>query len=956
MRFTSKVASRIPTSTYRLQLNKNFAFKQASQVISYLHRLGVSDLYLSPILRARSGSMHCYDVTDHTMLNPEIGNLRQFRKLAEEIQVRGMGILLDIVPNHMAISEENPRLMNVLEYGPFSKYSDFFDVNWRPLNAPDLQCRLVLPILGTKITEALRKGHVSIVFSKNGKLFLQVYSSKLPLTPRSYERILSIASKSLTNQNEKVLKLLNKVSKSLVMLPNSLVCGSGSYYPFEKAAADMERIRKLCVIYPQIRRTIIDTTQKISNSTKWASREIRPILDDQFYKLEYWKDGINRLNYRRFATVTDLIAVCAEKPSVFDESHSFVLQLIAEGKITGLRIDHIDGLFDPSNYLARLQKECIAHLKHEKNPLTSERPFFVVVEKILEKDEELSAKWQIHGTTGYEFLCDLNNIFVESSNSLKFDRIYSNFISKEITLEKIVELSRRNILNSSLKSELIYLTGLLSNIFEGSGFHDFCNEDLKDAIKEIALWFPTYRTYSSFRVSDSDRRYVKQASGNAMRCLKERAHIISRIEKILLLDFPKGLSLSQRKKWRLFDMRFQQLTAPIAAKGIEDTVFYIYNRLVSLNEVGGNPGDFGISIKEFHRRNFERLQTHPHSLLATSTHDTKRSEDVRARINVLSEIPEQWSDFLRSCNKLNAQKKSILYGESCPSKNDEYMLYETMIGVFPYGKVKITNELVERISSYMNKAVREAKIETSWIDQNQAYEEGLQRFIKELLDKNNKTFFSNFQKIHDQTSYHGMLNSLSQILLKLTCPGIPDIYEGNEIWDYSLVDPDNRRPVDFQKRSKMLSYLERRIRTSKPEELALFLMSNMEHGLIKMYVLHRGLEFRSGHQELFKQGEYIPLSVLGTNSDHICSFMRKTIFDQCIVIAPRLFVSLLKGRKYQNAKGVWGNTTLILPKESDTDAAYFDIFTGKKVTISKGNHLALSQILGDFPVALLYRQ
>jgi (1->4)-alpha-D-glucan 1-alpha-D-glucosylmutase len=986
MSLGTKDATRIPVSTYRLQLTKDFKFKQAHGITPYLKKLGISDCYSSPILKARRGSTHGYDVIDHQEINRELGSLSEFNQWISRLHSYDMGFLLDIVPNHMAISDENRLFLDVLEYGPFSKYSDFFDIDWNPSYPLDLKNRLILPILGTTVEEALTNHSISFTFS-NGEFGLQVYSMKLPLTPQSYARILRYIKRKLQSAHfvrVNALRKLDRIADGFEKLPNSLSSGiKESIYPFRFASKKKGDLTRLCLTHPDMSRAMHQALNEFQNSVRDDGYdEIKNLLREQFFKLEFWKNAINIVNYRRFATVNDLIAIREERPTVFEEAHEFIFNLITSRKIDGLRVDHVDGLYDPADYLSRLQKNCRRNFRISNNNTSvadHRKTFYVIVEKILGEGENVPRNWSTNGTTGYEFLCDLNSIFVDSFNSSKFDRIYSNFVSGQNTnFERIVESCRRKIVDSSMQSELMRLTNLFFWI--GKDLHDSnyaSKEDVKEAIREVAISFPVYRTYSSSQVSARDSRYVEESINSARvhfsrkgKTTNKYNRILNEIRAVLLFDYPRNISQDQRDKWRSFVMRFQQFTAPIAAKGIEDTAFYVYNRLTSLNEVGGNPRKFGISIEEFHKRNLDRLATHPHTLLTTSTHDTKRSEDVRARINVLSEIPDQWNEALLSWSNLNRSKKRIVgEEEEWPSKNDEYLLYQTMLGVWPLRKVnkeEEREELIQRISSYMKKAVKEAKLKTSWTDPNLEYERALDEFIKSILDSPRSTktsgsreFISSFEKFQKQVSYYGMLNSLSQLLIKLTSPGIPDIYQGNEIWDFSLVDPDNRRPVDFELRSKMLSSLERRIKSAKSalEILARNLVSNMDSGLIKMYVLHQGLKFRNEHEKLFKNGTYVPLVAKGPKSEHVFAFMRKTQDDECIVVATRLFVSLLNSKKYHNAKNIWKDTSVVLPK-GKRDHSYSDIFTGRKIEVARDQEanaiLHLSSVLDEFPIALIW--
>jgi (1->4)-alpha-D-glucan 1-alpha-D-glucosylmutase len=986
--FTSKNATRIPRATYRLQLNKEFKFTQADRITSYLKRLGISDCYSSPILKARRGSMHCYDVVDHEQINPELGSWNEFSKWIQRLHSFDMGLVLDIVPNHMAISDENPLLTDVLEYGPFSKYSDFFDIDWKPPQAATLRNRLILPILRTDLSEGIRNRDLFMTFAKE-KFWLHLYSSRFPLTPKSYARIFECTLKKLMLvgfPDEEALKELGRITKDFAKLPDSSSSKTKhALYPFAIASKKKGDLRRLCSAYPAIENTINQVLDEFRlrgcNDSK-----IETLLHEQFYKLEFWRTALNKLNYRRFALVNDLIAIREERSQVFKEAHGLVMKLIASKKINGLRIDHIDGLYHPSEYLVRLQRSCQSSLLFPRNTNTVKTqsssairrhiiPFYVVVEKILGEGENIPQNWRIHGTTGYEFLYDLNNLFIEHKNSSKFDRIYSNFVSHKIrSFKRVVEASRRRVIESSMKRELSSLTDLWADIAKDlPSCKNTSKEDMRVAIKEIAVCFPVYRTYSNMKVSATDLSYIEKSTKFAISNLtrKKAGHdyckVIDNLRTVLLLQFPANILDSQMMKWKLFCSKFQQFTAPIAAKGIEDTAFYIYNKLISLNEVGGYPESFGISVEEFHKRNVQRLESHPHSLLASSTHDTKRSEDVRARINVLSELPDKWNDAIFIWCRLNKSKKSIVHGELCPSKNDEYMLYQTMIGIWPLKKVGVSEkeELLQRISSFMKKAVREAKVHTSWVEPNLEYERALDNFIEAILGETKHTtqFVSSFHKFQMQVSYYGMLNSLSQLLMKLTCPGVPDIYQGNELWDFSLVDPDNRRPVNFSLRARMLSSLERRIRRSGStmDDLARDLVSNMSSGLIKMFVLHQSLKFRSDHEELFKSGKYIPVQAHGAHAEHVCAFMRKSDNDHCIVIGPRLYVSLLNDPKYDSTKDLWNDTQLVLPERSlsNSHLSYSNIFTERKAGVRTQDgkvSLPLSDVLNGFPVAILVPQ
>lgn len=955
MTFDPRLATRIPNATYRVQLNKNFGFREAAKIVPYLKRLGISDIYTSPILKARSGSLHCYDVTDHAVLNPEIGTTQDFNSLVEDLHSARMGVLLDIVPNHMALSHENRLLMDVLKFGPSSKYAKYFDIYW---DSP-MRGKILLPLLGDKISKVLREGKISPIFS-DGEFLLRVYGMDLPLTPSSYARILQETRQELRRRefsNGRALRELGESASRLKRLPDPSMNTMKSY-PYQIADRERKLLERLCSTYPEIERAIGLALRN--------SRVTLLLMGNQFYKLEFWKDAIRRLNYRRFATINDLIGICVERTEVFEESHRLVLDLVAKKKINGLRIDHIDGLLEPSAYLARLQKRCQESLNRRRES------FYVVVEKILGDGEEIPKSWKVHGTSGYEFLCDLNNIFVKQESSSRFDKIYSRFTRESRDFQKIAEHSKRKIIDSRMSAELTSLARLFIETVEDSDSDSYSLHEAAAAIREVAVSLSIYRTYSDRKISPTDRRSIELAIGRAQNYLQSRTgnyeDIMDKLGRVLTMDFEESLGSQQRQRLIRFVKRFQQFTGPVAAKGVEDTAFYIYNRLVSLNEVGGNPANFGISVDEFHRRNINRLlSSNPLSLLATSTHDTKRSEDARAKINVLSEMPDEWESELRAWSALNERNKPVVDGKSCPTRNDEYLLYQSMLGIWPLGMIS-SEELKQRIISYMKKAVREEKLRTSWINPNPKYEQGLDLFISRILEfgrrRPSASFLTRFVKFNERIGYCGMLNSLSQLVLKLTSPGVPDIYQGSEIWDYSLVDPDNRRRVDFDLRARMLSNLDLRIikYEGRRNLLARDLVSEMESGLVKMYVLSESLKFRAKHEKLFREGDYIPLEVKGSERDHICAFRRKnpeTDDEECIVVAPRMFVSLLNGARYENQKkNVWKDTKLVLSGRKNSKT-YRDIFTGNKIKPDVSGSfrtLALSEILEDFPLAILHPQ
>jgi (1->4)-alpha-D-glucan 1-alpha-D-glucosylmutase len=948
---------RIPVSTYRLQLNRNFKFKEATKLIEYIRHLGITDVYSSPLLKARTGSLHCYDVTDHGEINPEIGSIRQFQDWSSKIRSARMGLLLDIVPNHMALSHENSLLMDVLEYGPRSRYSNFFDINWSPPKR-DLKNRILLPILGEHLSDIINAGKLKFGFSQG--FYLGIYDQKLPLSHKSYATILKLIKNRMSPERNDptTLPIIESLIESFDKMagPNNILTDNSLQRP-ENEKKRLQRFYKQNRSFSRVVKLGLDDFN--TNQSASYKQAVRKILGLQFYKLGYWKTSLNQINYRRFSTVSDLIAVCVEQESVFELSHRLVRRLISEGRVTGLRIDHIDGLLEPGQYLNRL-----ASWRRVLRPGSPSHGLYVIAEKILGQSEELPATWKIFGTTGYEYLRDVDGIFIDSRNAARFEAIYSKFILKRTDFTDIAYKSRKYIIANSLKAEIDGLSTILARICAGLD-GGFALRKIRHAVIEFASCFPVYRTYNSGegrRPTKIDQKLIEKTLLEVVKRWKakgEGLRLLCIMRRVLCLEMPNRIPKRERKLWMLFVLKFQQVTATVAAKGVEDTAFYLYNKLVSLNEVGGNPEAFGISVEQFHKRNMRRLEIFPSSMLCTSSHDTKRSEDVRSRINVLSEIPEEWERALNKWSRLNKNKKSKVRGRLAPSKNDEYLLYQTLLGTWPIEySVSVNKNFEDRMVAYMIKAARESKAYTTWIEKNEEYEAALEKFVRGTIrDSTRSGFVSNMLKLERIVSYCGMLNSISRTLLKLTSPGVPDTYQGTEIWDYSLVDPDNRRQVDFNLRRKMLSNLEREIHNSTDlSKLATGTLQNLETGAIKMYVIKQTLSFRVMNKELFSSGEYIPLKAVGPKQDHVCSFARRLDDRICVIIAPRMYAGLLEGARYETVRQIWEGTKVVLPKLVRQNHCR-DIFTGETFVLENQKNsrriLDLSTILDSFPIALL---
>jgi (1->4)-alpha-D-glucan 1-alpha-D-glucosylmutase len=774
---------RIPSATYRLQFSDGFRFEDARRLAPYLHRLGVTDLYASPILKARRGSGHGYDVTDPSRFNPELGTEAGFEALADELKNYGMGLLLDIVPNHMAASLENPWWADVLEKGRESPYAAFFDIDW---DAP----------------------------------------------------------------------------------------GRGK-----------------------------------------------------------------EISYRRFFDISDLVGVRVEDPRVFEVTHELVLRLVQEGRVTGLRIDHIDGLYDPLGYLSHLQRRI--------RPESDGRPigFYIVVEKILAGDEVLPAEWPVLGTTGYDFLKALNALFVDGEGVKAIDDSYFRFTGARPDFADLVYQKKKQVIRELFAAEVRALADDLTQLAPKG----LSEEEMMKALIEVTACLPVYRTYiRAGKASPRDRLYLKQAAKEARRRNKALAGALDFLENMLTLDFPAGFSPEEKEGWLQFVLGWQQWSGAVMAKGFEDTALYTHHRLLSLNEVGGDPAHSGLTIGDFHRFNQSRLAHSPHSLSATSTHDTKRSQDVRARINVLSEIPGEWERHLIRWSRYNKPKKREVNGLAVPEPNTEVLLYQTLLGAWPLYREELP-QFKPRLKNYMVKAVREAKAFTNWLEPDPGYEAALLDFVDSILETSPRgRFLPDFLRFQKKIAHYGFINSLAQLLLKAASPGVPDFYQGMELWDLSLVDPDNRRPVDFKLRTKLLDCLIRQEAEGQPA-LIKSLLKSWEDGRVKLYLTYKALNFRRSRKELFRDGDYLPLEIMGQKREHVCAFGRYREGRWVLAVVPRLLTGLISAGALPLGEKVWGDDLLVLPDSAARE--WRNVLTGETIKVSGG--LPLSRVFNLFPVALL---
>lgn len=987
---SSTAAPRIPTATYRVQMHKGFTFQQAREIVPYLAKLGISDLYTSPFFQASPGSTHGYDIVDHNHLNPEIGTTEDFDALVAELKKHNMGLVADFVPNHMGIADTTNRWwMDVLENGPSSLAAACFDIDWHPLKS-GLENRVLLPILGDQYGKVLENGELKLRFEA-GTFYLYYYENRLPINPRTYNHVLTVALDELKADfvddgmpsighlvgaagGDDPLYPLSELQSIMTqfdhMPPRTVTDRKRSGERAREKEVAKARLEKLCADYAQVARAIDHAVAVFQGSPGDARSfdRLDTLIENQAYRLSFWRVAAEEINYRRFFDINQLAAIRVELPEVFDAVHDFLWKLLAAGKITGVRIDHPDGLYNPREYFQRLQ-EGYARACGQTLP-DDGRGLYVLAEKILSGVEELREDWAVHGTTGYDFTTHVTQLLVDDASEQVFSETYQKFIGRFVHFPTLIYEKKRLTMRLSLANDINVLGSLLDKLSEHNRLsRDFTLNALTSAVREVIACFPVYRTYieHGHQPSAEDRAVVNRAVAMAKRRNPGvESSIFDFLRDILQFKFRADLSPEGVFEHEHFVMKFQQTTGPIMAKGLEDTAFYIYNRLVALNEVGGEPQHFGISVAEFHATNTHNARRWPHTMLASSTHDTKRSEDTRARIVALSELPDQWQAALIGWREMNAAHKAHIEGEisQAPDPNEEYLLYQILLGTWPVGaKGKDPRptdgaastrsqfaalsetehgEYVSRIQEYMTKAIKEAKVNSSWIQPNEAWDKGVRDFIAALLARGEgNPFVQAFEPLAEQTARLGAMNSLAQTALKLTVPGVPDVYQGNESWDFSLVDPDNRRAVDYAQRAEGLAALE-----GVP---AKELLAHWPDGRVKLFVIQTLLLYRQKHPELFREGSYRPLKVSGPHADRVVAFVREHEDRAAVVIVPRLTAKLGEGLP---VGACWEGTTVVV--ESDGASSWRELFTGRQVQPEEGS-LSLAKVLGDFPLAVLTR-
>ena len=959
---------RVPGATYRFQFRNEFKLRDALALVPYLDALGVTHVYASPILKARPGSPHGYDIVDPEKINDEIGTEAELRALSTALHARGMGLILDTVPNHMCVAADNRWWSDVLEHGPSSPFADYFDIAWQDSPRPGMNGRLLLPVLGDQYGAVLENGQFRVAFEA-GQFAVWYFETKLPIDPRTYGRVLGPAVTQLADR----LGVEHPDTIELTSILNAVehLPPRGEPEPARAALGRVEtlavkrRLGELAERFPEAAAALVGAVARIGG-TAGDPASFGPLddwLEAQAYRPCFWRVASDEINYRRFFDVNELAAVGTEREDVFRAVHRTILRWLADGTADGLRIDHPDGLFDPKNYLDRLQAHYVlavakhlaadaadeypgfdadrdeaALLERIAEPAATGRPLYVVVEKILADGEPLPGEWACDGTTGYEFITAVNNLFVDPAGEAGLTRLYREFTGQTDPFPTVVYQKKSQILSSSLSSELTALSHQLDRLARlDRRSRDLTLNGIRRALREVIASFPVYRSYVNGGVRDVDKGLIGRAVSKA----RKRNPMLGRPlydfvrDTLLLKDPPSGTASDDyRSQQRRFAGKFQQLTSPVTAKGIEDTAFYVYNRFISLNEVGGEPGHFGRRPEKVHAFFLDRQENSAGSLSPLSTHDTKRSEDARARLNALSELPGEWADRVNRWAHLNARHRADGDDGPVPDRNEEYLIYQTLVAVWDCGPSEDFNG---RIQAFVRKALCEAKVHSSWINPDPDYEAAVARFVERVLSpEESAEFLADLATFTARVGFLGRVTGLAQTVIRCCAPGVPDTYQGTEDWDFSLVDPDNRRPVDYAARQDWLMELDTPPDLSDPRA--------------KLFAVSRALRARREHADLFARGDYVPLTASGARADNVFAFARRLAGSAAVVIVPRLAAALVPehGRPPVGAD-VWGDTAVSL----------YDLPPGRWVNVFTGAaqaadlRLPVAEVLQTFPVAVL---
>jgi (1->4)-alpha-D-glucan 1-alpha-D-glucosylmutase len=975
----------VPVSTYRLQIYAGFPLGAARDIVPYLARLGVGALYSSPYFAAAPGSTHGYDVSDHNTVNPEFGGREALQAMSAALRAHALSHIVDFVPNHMGIGTGgNARWNDVLENGPSSPASAYFDIEWEPVKEA-LYAKLLLPILGDQYGRVLERGELRLHFT-DGQLVLRYFDTELPINPRQAPRVYRLALDPLTEalgEDDPTLHEFQSIIASLQNLPP---------YTEQRRNQMLERVREKDVARRRLTRLVAEAplvAREIEAAvTAFNGEPGRPasfdalheLLEAQPYRLSYWRTASHDINYRRFFDINTLAGIRVENPEVFRDVHRLLRDLIAHGVVDAVRVDHPDGLFDPARYFDMLQELAAEAWQIERQPATTgrpDRPLYVLAEKILSGRERLPTGWAVHGTTGYNYLNELNGLFVNPMHARRMIKAYTKLTGETEPFEDVLYSSKKLIMETGMASELNVLAHALYRIGQRSRrSRDFTLESLRDVMTETVACFPVYRTYvDGHGWSADDRSILERAIARARRRnpAMEKS-LFDFLREVVLPRDPAAASPNTADERRdgypptsreeiqerlALTMKLQQYTGPVQAKGLEDTSFYRYNLLLSLNDVGGDPERFGRTLQEFHAANAARLRDWPFEMLATSTHDTKVGEDVRARINVLSELPDEWARDVSRWMRSNRRYRAVVEGESVPDRNDEYRFYQALIGIWPpdLGDVATApREIVERVKQYMIKAVKEAKVHTSWLTPNQDYEDAVLSFVENALV--DREFIRDFLPLMAAVARAGAVNSLAQVAIKIGSPGVPDFYQGTELWDLSLVDPDNRRPVDFDLRVRLLDDIDARLAATGAERVAAIaeLAAAWPDGRVKLLLTAAGLRLRRAHPELFLAGDYVPLRVETTVPAELVAFARIHEGEAVVVVVPRFVTSLLRENDPMPVgSGKWKTSRVLLPPAM-AGRTFVNAVSGTELRPTRTHGeawLFAGQIFDALPVGLL---
>ena len=984
----------VPTSTYRLQVHHAFPLSAARDVVPYLSRLGIGAVYTSPYFTAQPGSTHGYDVCNHNEINPEVGGRDAHAAFTSAVAASGMGHVVDFVPNHMGIGPgANAWWHDLMENGPSAAASSFFDVEWVPVKQ-ELRGKLLLPILGDQYGKVLERGELQLAF-REGTVVLKYFEQELPINPRQAPRVFRTAIEPIREALGADDPRLHEFQSILSSLENMPPYTESEPERMAERQREKEvargRMTRLAEESSEVRAAIDEAVSRFNGEPGRPDSfdSLHDLLEVQVYRLAYWRTASHEINYRRFFDINTLAGLRVEVPEVFEATHALLGELLRTGQVSGVRIDHPDGLFDPARYFDDLQalavrvwgKQQASGDPRDAGQPGPRRELYVVAEKILSGREKLLRRWAVHGTTGYNYLNDLNGVFVDSAQGRRMRRIYTRLTDREEPFEDVLYASKRLIITTAMASELTVLAHMLDRIGEGNRkSRDFTLDSMREVITEVVACFPVYRTYVDEEGwSPEDRAVVEQAIGRARRRNPAMESSLFDFFREVMLPrevppegeprpddrrggYPPATPEEARERLR-FAMKLQQYTGPVQAKGLEDTTFYRYNLLISLNEVGGDPSRFGRSVDEFHEANARRAEEWPFEMLATATHDTKVGEDVRARINVLSEVADEWARQVSRWMRVNKAYRTILDGEPAPDRNDEYRFYQALVGAWPVdapeGARQAPAEFLERMQAYMLKAVRESKVHTSWLTPNEDYEKGLHRFVEGALKSGGARFLPAFLPFQRRVAALGVVNSLAQTTLKLGSPGVPDFYQGTDLWDLSLVDPDNRRPVDFAHRERLLTEVDTLLSTTSTEARAARVtewLGGWKDARIKLAITAAGLRLRRDHPELFLQGRYVPLQTDVSVTGGVVAFARVHEDEAAIFAAPRL-AAALAGEASQLPIGMdrWKTSRVLLPPEL-AGRSFRHAITGAELrptTSGREAWLFAGQLFETIPAAII---